>query len=81
MQYCEWQIKSDRFTDFNNLGTFLVIGGRDHGKVFLCDTQTDKQTLKLLPAPSGPLGYKKKKFKPSFGNEIASGGIEYSDYS
>ena len=35
---------------FNNLGNFMVLGGRDHGKIFLSDTKTSKQ-MQLASAP------------------------------
>ena len=53
------------FTEFDNFGNFLLIGGRDFGKMFLCDTQPKFKTLQLSPVPQN-LGKKKKKFQPSF---------------
>lgn len=53
------------FNVFDNTGAFMAIGGRDFGKIFLCDTQTNPKPFKLSPVP-GPLGKKKKRFQPSF---------------
>ena len=48
------------------LGTFLLVGSADHGKMFLCDTKTSSN-LKLAPPPMGAQRARKPtKFKPSF---------------
>ena len=52
------------FAEFDTLGTFLVVGSSDHGKMFLCDTRTSP-SYKLAPAPVRKHG-RKQKFKPSF---------------
>ena len=56
------------FAEFDTLGTFLMVGSSEHGKIFLCDTKTSS-TLKLSPVPQrGGLSGRgrKQKFKPSF---------------
>ena len=60
------------FAEFDSLGTFLVVGSSEHGKMFLCDTKTSP-SYKLAPAPlpqrGGP---RKSKFKPSFDSPNAT---------
>ena len=51
------------FAEFDSLGTFLLVGSADHGKMFLCDTKTSSN-LKLAPPPQR--ARKPTKFKPSF---------------
>ena len=53
------------FAEFDTLGTFLMVGSSEHGKIFLCDTKTNS-ALKLSPVPQrgGLSGRgKKPKFK------------------
>ena len=62
------------YAEFDTLGTFLVVGSSDHGKMFLCDTRTSP-TYKLAPAPTRKHGSRQKqKFKPSFDSPTSVSG-------
>ena len=60
------------FGEFDQQGNFLVMGGSEFGKIFLCDTQTSKSGMGPPSTTSSMIGgghtRKKGTFKPSFGS-------------
>ena len=58
------------FGEFDQQGNFLVMGGSEFGKIFLCDTQTSKSGGMGPPSMIGGGHNTRKKgtFKPSFGS-------------
>ncbi len=54
------------FWHFDNAqGACLILGGKEFGKIFLCDTTAGPKALKLEPVPMGKKS-SRKKFQPSF---------------